>query len=162
MQIAQFVIDLHLVYFGSTLLVPFRYLHAQMPPAYQHFVYNYHPHLPHVGDCAGAESSAVFGCGLLSSYLLLFIKFYMDTYKPKPTKGAKASINGTANGNGKAHGKSYVSSLPLLSALTPFVYHLQGVNTRWDLVWCLTLPPVAGSIIILYLETNLESYRYLL
>jgi len=29
--------------------------------------------LPQVGDCAGAESAAIFGCLLISSYLFLFI-----------------------------------------------------------------------------------------
>ncbi|KAL0581608.1 Fatty acyl-CoA elongase/Polyunsaturated fatty acid specific elongation enzyme [Marasmius crinis-equi] len=92
MQIIQFVIDLFLVYFGT----------------YSHFVTNYYSkHLPTVGDCAGGENAALFGCGLLSSYLLLFINFYFQTYK-KPSgrsgKGASnGSANGHANGNGKAH-----------------------------------------------------------
>ncbi|KAF9270220.1 GNS1/SUR4 membrane protein [Marasmius fiardii PR-910] len=96
MQIIQFVIDLFLVYFGT----------------YQHFVFTYRKGvLPSVGDCAGAESAALFGCGLLSSYLLLFINFYFQTYKKpagKSTKGVKNGSangysNGHANGNGKAH-----------------------------------------------------------
>jgi len=29
--------------------------------------------LPNMGDCAGSESAALFGVGLLSSYLFLFI-----------------------------------------------------------------------------------------
>lgn len=28
-----------------------------------------------MGDCAGSESAALFGCGLLGSYLLLFIAY---------------------------------------------------------------------------------------
>nr|WHE05774.1 elongase of fatty acids [Flammulina filiformis] len=87
MQIIQFVIDLHLVYFGT----------------YQHFVANYYQHLPHMGDCQGAESSAIFGCALLSSYLLLFVDFYFRTYK-KPVKGSKS--NGSAKVNGKVNGKA--------------------------------------------------------
>lgn len=158
MQIAQFVIDLHLVYFGSKLCILLPQRLAHLSSAYQHFVYHYYPHLPHVGDCQGAESSAVFGCGLLSSYLLLFIKFYIDTYKQKPVKGAKASVNGTVNGNGKAHGKSYVPRFSALVFLVDtFALFLQGVNARWGLVSYST-----GSMTILYLETNLESYRYLL
>ncbi|KAH8997301.1 elongase of fatty acids ELO [Lactarius akahatsu] len=85
MQIVQFVVDLHLVYFGT----------------YSYFASTYWPHLPVLGTCHGTESAAVFGCALLSSYLLLFIKFYIDTYK-KPARGKKSVTNGhaTANGNG--------------------------------------------------------------
>jgi fatty acid elongase 3 len=85
MQIVQFVVDLHLVYFGT----------------YSYFVSAYWPHLPAYGTCHGTESAAVFGCVLLSSYLLLFIKFYVDTYK-KPARGKKPVTNGdaAANGNG--------------------------------------------------------------
>ncbi|KAK7058961.1 Fatty acyl-CoA elongase/Polyunsaturated fatty acid specific elongation enzyme [Paramarasmius palmivorus] len=100
MQIIQFVIDLFLVYFGT----------------YQHFAYAYRRDtLPTVGDCAGAESSALFGCGLLTSYLFLFINFYFQTYKKPSGRGSKANgkvngaANGTANGstNGHANGKAH-------------------------------------------------------
>jgi len=87
MQIVQFVIDLFAVYYGT----------------YSYYAANYFPHLPHLGTCAGTESAAVFGCVLLSSYLLLFINFYIQTYK-QPVKG-KSVANGKANGsaNGHAH-----------------------------------------------------------
>ncbi|KAI0689600.1 GNS1/SUR4 membrane protein [Cytidiella melzeri] len=80
MQIVQFVIDLVAVYFGT----------------YNYYAATYWPHLPHYGTCAGTEAAAIFGCGLLSSYLLLFINFYIQTYK-KPARG-KAVANGKANG----------------------------------------------------------------
>ncbi|EIW73094.1 hypothetical protein TREMEDRAFT_26340 [Tremella mesenterica DSM 1558] len=63
MQIVQFVIDLFIVFFATS----------------QHFSYKYN--VPCIGECAGSEGAALFGCGLLSSYLLLFIAFYRTTYK---------------------------------------------------------------------------------
>ena len=105
MQIIQFVIDLHLVYFGSTCPSFASEQQFTILAAYQHFVANYYQHLPHMGDCQGAESSAIFGCALLSSYLLLFVDFYFRTYK-KPVKGSKS--NGSAKVNGKVNGKAYV------------------------------------------------------
>ncbi|KAF9092162.1 hypothetical protein BGX23_004562 [Mortierella sp. AD031] len=72
MQIVQFVLDLGFIYFCS----------------YTYFAYTYFPHFPNVGKCAGTEGAALFGCGLLSSYLLLFINFYRLTYNAK-TKAAK-------------------------------------------------------------------------
>jgi fatty acid elongase 3 len=67
LQITQFIIDLTIVYFCT----------------YTYFVYTYYPELPNMGDCAGTETSAIFGCTLLSSYLLLFINFYRLTYQKK-------------------------------------------------------------------------------
>lgn len=68
--------------------------HHIIRSAYQHFAATYYADsLPNMGDCVGAESSALFGCGLLTSYLFLFIDFYFRTYKKSP---AQAKTNGTA------------------------------------------------------------------
>ena len=72
--------------------------------AYNYYAATYYQYLPHLGNCAGTESAAVFGCLLLSSYLGLFINFYIQTYN-KPAKGkgkavANGKANGVANGNG--------------------------------------------------------------
>ncbi|KAJ2358282.1 Fatty acyl-CoA elongase/Polyunsaturated fatty acid specific elongation enzyme [Coemansia erecta] len=67
LQITQFIIDLGFVYFCTYQLIASRY--------YQH--------LPHCGTCAGTEEAAIFGCALLSSYLLLFIQFFQRTYSKK-------------------------------------------------------------------------------
>ena len=52
-----------------------------------------------MGNCAGAESAALFGCGLLTSYLFLFIDFYFRTYKKSQQQKGKAAANGKANGS---------------------------------------------------------------
>lgn len=65
MQITQFVVDLFVVYFA----------------AYSYFAAEYFPHMPTVGTCSGTEGAAVMGCGLLTSYLFLFLAFYKRTYK---------------------------------------------------------------------------------
>ncbi|EPX75245.1 GNS1/SUR4 family protein [Schizosaccharomyces octosporus yFS286] len=73
-QIIQFVIDLVLCYFGT----------------YTHVAYHFFPWLPHAGDCSGSLFAAIFGCGVLSSYLVLFIGFYANTYiKRGARKNAK-------------------------------------------------------------------------
>lgn len=71
MQITQFVIDLFVVYFAT----------------YNHFAYKYASFLPTVGDCTGSENAALFGCGILTVYLFLFIGFYRATYKKSGAKG---------------------------------------------------------------------------
>ncbi|KAL1917832.1 uncharacterized protein VTP21DRAFT_3666 [Calcarisporiella thermophila] len=70
MQIVQFIIDLFVIYFCT----------------YTYFAYTYAPSLPNMGTCAGTEGAAAFGSGLLSSYLLLFINFYRQTYKKPAAK----------------------------------------------------------------------------
>lgn len=58
--------------------------------------------MPVMGSCAGTESAALFGCGLLTAYLFLFINFYIQTYRKPSTRSKKplANGNGVANGNG--------------------------------------------------------------
>ena len=73
-----------------------RFTDAGRSSAYSYYAANYFPNLPTLGSCAGTESAALFGCGLLSSYLVLFIQFYIQTYK-KPA-GKKPVANGKANG----------------------------------------------------------------
>lgn len=63
--------------------------------AYSYYASTRLPFLPKFGSCSGTELSALFGCALLSSYLVLFIEFYMRTYK-QPVKGKKVA-NGKAN-----------------------------------------------------------------
>ncbi|TAQ86430.1 hypothetical protein B7494_g5237 [Chlorociboria aeruginascens] len=77
LQIIQFVIDLGFVYFAS----------------YTYFTSTYFPWMPNAGKCAGEEFAAFAGMGIISSYLLLFISFYIATYKKdgkRPT-GRKAA-----------------------------------------------------------------------
>lgn len=119
MQITQFVIDLFATYFASTLPIPPSLplpsktltppssslsSFSSLSTAYSHFAYTY-TKLPVVGDCSGAESAALYGCGLLTSYLVLFIEFYRRTYK-KPTStsagGKKSAVTVNGTGNGKA------------------------------------------------------------
>ncbi|GLB36153.1 putative very-long-chain 3-oxoacyl-CoA synthase [Lyophyllum shimeji] len=83
MQITQFVIDLGLVYFGT---------YSHMAVAY------FSETLPYIDNCAGEEGAAIFGCALLTSYLVLFINFYFQTYK-KPAAAGKPQVNGKANGH---------------------------------------------------------------
>ncbi|KAL5534238.1 hypothetical protein ACEPAG_700 [Sanghuangporus baumii] len=89
MQIVQFIIDLFAVYFGT----------------YSYFASTYIPgRFPVLGTCAGTEGAALFGCGLLTSYLGLFINFYIQTYKKgkKPVANGNAVANGSAKVNGVA------------------------------------------------------------
>jgi len=66
---------------------------------YSYFAATYIPILPHSGTCSGSEGAAMFGCGLLTSYLFLFISFYKNTYKKGPKgKAVNGHANGTANG----------------------------------------------------------------
>jgi fatty acid elongase 3 len=49
---------------------------------------HYMPSLPHSGHCGheGQGFAAATGCAILTSYLFLFIGFYITTYKKSPNK----------------------------------------------------------------------------
>jgi hypothetical protein len=111
MQIIQFIIDLFIVYFGSEFPNLLPDISLIPVTAYQHYAATHYPHLPHWSNCAGTEAAALFGCGLLTSYLGLFINFYVQTYK-KPVKGKKSGTNGIANGH--AHNENRCANTLLL------------------------------------------------
>ena len=48
---------------------------------YTYFTSTYFQWMPNHGRCAGEEFAAISGCAILSSYLLLFISFYLVTYR---------------------------------------------------------------------------------
>lgn len=77
LQIIQFIIDLGFVYFAS----------------YTYFTSRYFPEMPSAGKCAGEEFAAFAGIGVLSSYLVLFILFYIATYqKDRKAPSARKSL----------------------------------------------------------------------
>ena len=84
-QIIQFVLDLGFVYFATYQKIVFTYF------------FGWKDALPLVcADCAGTMVAAYSGCAILSSYLVLFIAFYIDVYKRKGSTRSKRvkSISG--------------------------------------------------------------------
>ncbi|KAL6947288.1 Fatty acyl-CoA elongase/Polyunsaturated fatty acid specific elongation enzyme [Hanseniaspora vineae] len=79
-QIIQFILDIGFIYFAT----------------YQKFVFNFFPSLPHCGDCVGSPIATFNGCAIISSYLFLFIAFYIEVYR-KNTKKSKI-VKRTAGG----------------------------------------------------------------
>ncbi|KAF7357185.1 Elongation of fatty acids protein [Mycena sanguinolenta] len=89
-QIIQFVIDLCVGYFG----------------VYMHFTATYFDEvLPRLGNCAGSGMVGVFGCGLLTVYLGLFINFYLQTYKKDSSMTHHIKGIDTGIANDHANGK---------------------------------------------------------
>ena len=56
--------------------------------SYTYFTSTYFTDWPNHGSCAGEEFAAIAGICILSSYLLLFISFYLATYR-KPAAAIK-------------------------------------------------------------------------
>lgn len=73
-QILQFILDLGFVYFATYNKIVDEFLGGS---------------LPYCGSCAGSMGAAYAGCAILSSYLVLFISFYIEVYKKKTTTRAK-------------------------------------------------------------------------
>ncbi|PSN75342.1 GNS1/SUR4 membrane protein [Corynespora cassiicola Philippines] len=77
MQITQFVLDLGFIYFAS----------------WTYFTSTYWPWLPNAGKCAGEEFAAIAGICIITSYLFLFIVFYIATYKKPVPKGRRRATS---------------------------------------------------------------------
>ena len=64
--------------------------------SYNVFAHLYFPWLPHSGPCAGTAFAAATACMILTSYLALFVSFYLITYrgssKLKRTTGAERVV----------------------------------------------------------------------
>ena len=93
LQIIQFVIDLGK--FSHCLLPKFRAYYGQgfvYFASWDYFTSTYAPKLPHVGTCAGEPFAAIAGDVILSSYLVLFISFYIATYKKMSNRRSTAKI----------------------------------------------------------------------
>lgn len=98
-QIIQFVLDLGFVYFATYQKIVFTYFSQ------------YTNVLPVCGDCAGTMLAAYSGCAILSSYLVLFIAFYLEVYnkkskKSKKIKSVKGGVAAQVNEFVHASGKS--------------------------------------------------------
>lgn len=78
MQIVQFVIDLGVIYYIM----------------YNALVVRLELNFPTRGDCYGDLNAGYFGTAIISSYLLLFIDFFIRTYREGGRAGVKA--NGSA------------------------------------------------------------------
>lgn len=98
MQIVQFVVDLVVIYYIM----------------YNAIVVRLGFDLPTGGDCYGDLNAGYFGTAVISSYLLLFIDFFIRTYRKGGRSGkegikekAEPAANGTSEAvNGKANGSS--------------------------------------------------------
>ncbi|SCU96946.1 LADA_0H03620g1_1 [Lachancea dasiensis] len=72
-QIIQFVLDIGFIYFA----------------VYQKVAHLYLPELPHCGDCVGSTTATFSGCAIISSYLFLFVAFYIEVYRRRGTKKSR-------------------------------------------------------------------------
>ncbi|KAJ3196448.1 hypothetical protein HK101_008955, partial [Irineochytrium annulatum] len=80
LQIAQFVIDLLVLEFCFYNFLVGKYWSASGIPFLEGF-----------DQCAGDERVAWFACAVLTSYLVLFIQFYMKTYKAGGSKRSRVA-----------------------------------------------------------------------
>ncbi|KAI9218299.1 ELO family [Blastocladiella britannica] len=83
LQIIQFVVDLAAVYY-ATYYAAFDLWRPLVPASLAASL-----SIPETNEhqCTGTPFAAGFGCALLTSYLALFIRFFIQTYLSKPAAG---------------------------------------------------------------------------
>ncbi|KAL1978697.1 hypothetical protein VTN31DRAFT_1556 [Thermomyces dupontii] len=81
LQIIQFILDLGFIYFAT----------------WDYYADEFGFDNLHIGKCEGDLPAAITGCVTLSSYLVLFISFYISTYRKPSSKSRKA--NGVKSGS---------------------------------------------------------------
>lgn len=84
-QIVQFILDVAFIYFV----------------AYQKFTSVFFPQLSTYKNCSGTISAICIGSGIITSYLFLFIGFYIHAYRKNARKGVKKTYK-----KGKVHPKT--------------------------------------------------------